>query len=77
MSSPALGRPRKSAQTDQEYIDNTDRIEVERAFCPAKRKYGFGLITTKLDITTRGSIVLSILAMNVNRFTVVLFTHFF
>ena len=78
MSGPALGRPKKNAQNDkkQEYIDNTDRIEVERAFSLAKRKYGLGLITTKLDETTRGSIVLSILAMNVNRFTVISFTQF-
>lgn len=78
MSGSALGRPQKNAQTDkkQEYIDNTDRIEVERAFSLAKRKYGLGLITTKLDTTTRGSIVLSILAMNVNRFTVISFTRF-
>lgn len=78
ISGPALGRPKKNAQNDkkQEYIDNTDRIEVERAFSLAKRKYGLGLITTKLDETTRGSIVLSILAMNVNRFTVISFTQF-
>lgn len=78
MSGPALGRPKKNAQIDkkQEYIDNTDRIEIERAFSLAKRKYGLGLITTKLDTTTRGSIVLSILAMNVNRFTVISFAHF-
>jgi len=78
MSGPALGCPKKNAQNDkkQEYIDNTDRIEVERAFSLAKRKYGLGLITTKLDETTRGSIVLSILAMNVNRFTMISFTHF-
>ena len=78
MYGPALGCPKKNAQNDkkQEYIDNTDRIEVERAFSLAKRKYGLGLITTKLDETTRGSIVLSILAMNVNRFTMISFTHF-
>lgn len=78
MSGPALGRPKKNDQIDkkQEYIDNTDRIEVERAFSLAKRKYGLGLLTTKLDETTRGSIVLSILAMNVNRFTVISFAHF-
>lgn len=78
ISGSALGRPKKNAQNDkkQEYIDNTDRIEVERAFSLAKRKYGLGLITTKLDETTRSSIVLSILAMNVNRFTVISFTQF-
>lgn len=39
ISGHALGRPRKD-KTDkkQEYIDNNDRIEVERAFSLAKRK---------------------------------------
>lgn len=42
ISGPALGRPKKDDKADkkQEYIDNTDRIEVERAFSLAKRKYG-------------------------------------
>ncbi len=52
-------------------MDNNDRIEVERAFSLAKRRYGLGLITTKLDTTTRSSIALSIIAMNVNHLTVV------
>lgn len=73
ISGPALGRPKKDNNADkkQEYIDNKDRIEVERAFSLAKRRYGLGLITAKLDITTRSSIALSIIAMNVNRLTVV------
>lgn len=77
ISDPALGRPRKDDKADkkQEYIDNTDRIEVERAFSLAKRKYGLGLLTTKLDTTTRSSIALSIIAMNVSRLTVVSFAQ--
>ena len=39
---------------------------VERGFSLAKRCFGMGLITTKLDITTRSSIALSILAMNLS-----------
>ena len=50
-----------------EYIDNADRVEVERSFSLAKRCYGLGKITTKLDVTTRSSIALSILVMNVGR----------
>ena len=75
ISGPALGRPKKDSKVDkkQEYIDNNDRIEVERAFSLAKRRYGLGLITAKLDATTRSSIALSIIAMNVNRLTVVSF----
>ena len=59
------------AQKKQEYIDNADRVEVERAFSLAKRSYGLGSIKTKLEKTTRSSIALSILAMNVDRITAV------
>lgn len=69
ISGPALGRPKKEPQVDrkQEYADSVDRIEVERGFSLAKRCYGLGLICTKLDTTTRSSIALSIVSMNVNR----------
>ena len=71
MSGPALGRPRQmtAEEKKQSYTDNTDRIEVERGFRLAKRCYGLGLLHTKLDTTTRCSIALSIIAMNVNRLT--------
>ena len=64
-----LGRPSKTAKVNkkQEYIDNADRIEVERRFALCKHKYGLGLVTTKLDETTRHSIALSVLVMNVDR----------
>lgn len=69
ISGPALGRPKKDQRIDrnQEYIDAVNRIEVERRFSLAKRCYGLGLIKTKLDTTTRSSIALSIIAMNVDR----------
>ena len=69
LSGPALGRPRKNAKTDKktEYADNADRIAIERAFALAKQKYGLGLITSKLDQTTRSSIALSVIAMNVDQ----------
>ena len=69
ISGPALGRPRKMSldERKQAYADNTDRIEIERGFSLAKRCYGLGLICTKLDTTTRSSIALSIIAMNVDR----------
>ena len=71
ISGPALGRPKKDPRADKkiEYRDAVDRIEVERAFSLAKRSFGLGLITTKLEKTTRSSIVLSIIAMNVDRLT--------
>ena len=68
LSGPALGRPRKDdSDRKQVYLDGVDRIEVERNFSLAKRCYGLGLIRTKLDVTTRSSIALSIIAMNVDR----------
>lgn len=71
ISGPPLGRPKKDAKIDkkQEYKDSVDRIEVERRFSLAKRCYGLGLIRTKLNTTTRSSIALSIIAMNVDRLT--------
>ncbi len=50
-----------------EYKDNADWIAAERAFALAKQKYGLGLIACRLDETTRSSIALSIIAMNVDR----------
>ena len=69
LSGPALGRPKKDPAADkkQEYADAVDRIEIERSFSLAKRCYGLGLIRTKLDTTTRSSIALSIIAMNVGK----------
>ncbi len=69
VSGPALGHPKAMSPEEkkQAYIDNTDRIEVERGFSLGKRCYGLGLIRTKLDVTTRSSIALSILTMNINR----------
>ena len=71
ISGPALGRPKKDPRNDkkQEYTDAVDRIEIERRFSLAKRCYGLGLIKTKLDTTTRSSIALSVIAMNVDRLT--------
>lgn len=86
LSGPSLGRPKKNVAADKktEYTDNADRIEVERSFSLAKRCYGLGMIKTKLDITTRSSIALSILTMNVARlvalslyqFLIMLFSRF-
>ena len=69
LSGPRLGRPKKDVVADKkaEYIDNADRVEIERSFSLAKRCYGLGRIMTKLDVTTRSSIALSILVMNVAR----------
>jgi len=79
LSGPAaLGRPKKDPLVDrkQEYRDAVDRIEVERGFSLAKRCFGLGLIRTKLDTTTRSSIELSIIAMNVDRLAAFSFAEF-
>ena len=67
ISGTPLGRPKKDPSSEElktAHQDNTDRIEVERGFSLAKRCFGMGLICTKLNVTTRSSIMLSILAMN-------------
>lgn len=68
LSGPKLGRPSLKKQSakekKQEYQDNTDRIEVERAFSLRKRCYGRGLIRTKLYDTTLTSIALSLFVTN-------------
>ena len=82
LSGKKLGRPKKDADSKAEkkiaYQDNTDRIEVERKFSLAKRKFGLGLLLTKREDTTRASIVLSIIAMNIDRLAAMLlhFIHF-
>lgn len=78
VSGPALGRPKKNFKADKkvEYKDNTDRIAVERAFALAKHSYGLGLVVTKRGETTRSSIALSILAMNLSRIIAGSLRHF-
>ena len=76
ISGKKLGRPKKDADSKAEkkvaYQDNTDRIEVERKFSLAKRKFGLGLLLTKREDTTRASIVLSVIAMNIDRLAAML-----
>ena len=66
LSGPKLGRPGNEASIDKktEYQDNTDRIEVERAFSLGKRCYGMGLIRTKREDTTLAAIALSVFVEN-------------
>lgn len=70
LSGPALGRQSKSqkaASKKQQYIDSVNRIEVERSFSLCKRKFGLGCVTTKREDTTKASVYLSVLAMNLDR----------
>lgn len=76
LSGKRLGRPKKDSDTKAEskvaYQDNTDRIEVERKFSLAKRKFGLGLLLTKREDTTKASIGLSVIAMNIDRLAALL-----
>lgn len=69
LAGPALGRPKKDAVVDkkQNYKDECERVEVERAFSLAKLKCGLGRIFTKLEETSRHSVALSILVLNLRR----------
>ena len=69
LSGPALGRPKKNADIDkkQNYIDECERVEVERKFSLAKRKCGMGMIVTRLKETTCHSIAMSVLLLNLRK----------
>lgn len=69
LSGPALGRRPKDYAEDkkQEYRDICERTEVERAFSLAKRRYGLGMLYTRLRETTLNAIALSIVVMNLNK----------
>lgn len=57
ISGKKLGRPKQEiVDKKTEYKDNTDRIEVERKFSLAKRKFGLGLLLTKLKNTTESDV---------------------
>lgn len=74
-----LGRPPKktdknrdklAAEKKQRYQDDLDRIAVEGRFGVAKRKYGLGLIKSKLRQTSETDINLSILVLNLDKICV-------
>lgn len=71
MSGPKLGRKSSTEQTKAakkaEYVDNTDRIAVEREFSVEKHSYGLGRIVTKLEETQLTSIALSVFVSNLFR----------
>ena len=69
LSGPALGRPKKNEIRDkkQDYLDECERVEVERRFSLAKRKCGLGLIVTKLEETISHSISMSIVVLNLRK----------
>lgn len=69
LAGPALGRPKKDEMPDrkQNYIDECERVEVERRFSLAKSKCNLGLITAKLQATAFHCIAMSILTLNLRK----------
>ena len=78
LSGPALGRPKKDEIRDkkQDYIDESERVEVERKFSLAKRKCGIGLIVTRLQETTCHCLAMSVLLLNLRKIGKVLLAIF-
>ena len=76
LSGPALGRPKKDAARDtrQDYLDECERVEVERAFSLAKRKCGMGLISARLRETATHVIAMSVLVLNLRKIQLALST---
>jgi len=76
MTGKPLGRPRKEtdknkeeleAERKQRYQDDVDRIAVEGRFGVAKRKYGMGLIKSKLKETSETDIFMSVFMLNLDK----------
>ncbi len=69
LSGPALGRPKKDETKNkaQDYLNECERVEVERRFSLAKRKCGMGLVTAKLRETAAHVIAMSILVLNLRK----------
>ena len=54
-------------ENQQRYQDDIDRIAIEGRFGVAKRKYGLGLIKSKLKETSETDIYISILVLNLDK----------
>lgn len=69
LSGPALGRPKKDEIRDklQDYMDQNDRVEVERRISLAKRKCNLGTVRTKLEPTVGFTIAMSIVVLNLRK----------
>ena len=69
LSGPALGRPKKDEQRDrlQTYLDQNERIEVERRFSLAKRKCNLGKVKTKREDTIGFTLAMSIVVLNLRK----------
>ena len=69
LSGPALGRPKKDEQRDrlQTYLDQNERIEVERRFSLAKRRCNLGKVKTKREDTIGFTLAMSIVVLNLRK----------
>lgn len=78
LSGPALGRPKKDAVRDkiQDYLDQNERIEVERQFSLAKRKCNLGKVKTRLKETVGYTIAMSIVVLNLRKIQFAIFSYF-
>ena len=76
LSGSALGRPKKDELPDkkQNYMDECERVQVERCFSLAKRICGLGLITARLKETACHCIAMSILLLNLKKIQCAFFT---
>ena len=78
LNGPALGRPKKDEVRDkrQTYLDQNERIEVERQFGLAKRKCNLGKVRTKSEETIGFTLAMSIVALNLRKIQLVLLRLF-
>lgn len=76
MTGKPLGRPAKITEENKEKVevekrqrhqDDIDRIAIEGRFGVGKRKYGLGLIKSKLKETSEADIYLSVLILNLDK----------
>ena len=79
LSGPALGRPKKDEQRDrqQAYLDQNERIEVERQFSLAKRRCNLGKVKTKRKETIGFTLAMSIVVLNLRKIQLTLSRLFF
>ena len=86
LSGPKLGRPRKVTEGNKEELrqekrqlrqDEIDRIPVEGKFGQGKRRFGLGLIKSKLAATTKSAIHITFIVMNLEKWLKAIFAPLF
>jgi len=86
MSGPKLGRPPKPTEENKATLqeasrqarqDELDRIPIEGKFGLGKRRYGLNRIMTKLSFTSKTSIAIIFLVMNLQKWLRAIFLFLF